>query len=301
MKRRGGGRRAIAVVIGLVAALSGPDKAGAITDGVPDNGAHPNVGTVIWRGGDGVLFRSCSGTLISPTVFLTAAHCVALDPEFPGDEPVGVSFADRIDGEPSIYLPATGYAHPNFVWGHSNGWGETGSGNEEYDIAVMVLHQPKTDVATARLPTMNQLGQMNRKTGSRAPLSPSSATAPPTRTSRATPTAAAHGASGASRSRPSGPSTPKYSPSTGTTPPAMEAPATATRAARTSLARRTSSPRSPSRVTYPACRTTRPTGWIHGPQETSWVVSWRCPELCSAFVPPTDGEVGSPKPGSLWR
>lgn len=160
-----GGRRAVAAVIGLVAALAGPDGAGAITDGVPDNGAHPNVGTVIWRGGDGVLFRSCSGTLISPTVFLTAAHCVALDPEFPGDEPVGVSFADRIDGEPSTYLPATGYAHPNFAWGHSNGWGETGSGNEEYDIAVMVLHQPKTDVAAARLPTLNQLDQMNRHNG----------------------------------------------------------------------------------------------------------------------------------------
>src|ERR687890_207850 len=37
----------------------------AITYGQPDGNRHPNVGA----------FPYCSGTLISPTVFLTAAHC----------------------------------------------------------------------------------------------------------------------------------------------------------------------------------------------------------------------------------
>lgn len=47
----------------------------AITFGEPDEGEHPHVGTLLFvQNGEG--FFSCSGTLISPTVMLTAGHCV---------------------------------------------------------------------------------------------------------------------------------------------------------------------------------------------------------------------------------
>jgi hypothetical protein len=47
----------------------------AITFGQPDGNAHPHVGTLLFvQNGDG--FFSCTGTLISPTVLLTAGHCV---------------------------------------------------------------------------------------------------------------------------------------------------------------------------------------------------------------------------------
>ncbi len=48
---------------------------GAITWGVPDNGEHPHVGTLLFVQ-NGVGYYSCSGTLLSPTVMLTAGHCV---------------------------------------------------------------------------------------------------------------------------------------------------------------------------------------------------------------------------------
>ena len=49
----------------------------AITGGEPDEGRHPNVGLLVFYSDDGdtnARFR-CSGTLVAPTVVLTAAHC----------------------------------------------------------------------------------------------------------------------------------------------------------------------------------------------------------------------------------
>src|SRR5262245_49954206 len=45
----------------------------AVTFGVPDGTRHPFVGTIIFETQSG--FFSCSGTLMSPTVFMTAGHC----------------------------------------------------------------------------------------------------------------------------------------------------------------------------------------------------------------------------------
>jgi hypothetical protein len=47
-----------------------------IINGTADGEAHPNVGGLVspTQYSDGT-WLYCSGTLISPTVFLTAAHC----------------------------------------------------------------------------------------------------------------------------------------------------------------------------------------------------------------------------------
>ena len=66
------------MLVGLVASV------GAITFGQPDNGAHPYVGTLLFVQ-DGVGYYSCTGTLISPTVVLTAGHCVEGDSGQPND------------------------------------------------------------------------------------------------------------------------------------------------------------------------------------------------------------------------
>src|SRR5258708_36578556 len=55
---------------------SSPVPVQAITNGFPDTtNTFSNVGTVLALGTDGQAFQLCSGTLISPTVFLTVAHC----------------------------------------------------------------------------------------------------------------------------------------------------------------------------------------------------------------------------------
>lgn len=46
-----------------------------VTGGTADGNAHPHVGTLLFVQ-NGVGYYSCTGTLISPTVMLTAGHCV---------------------------------------------------------------------------------------------------------------------------------------------------------------------------------------------------------------------------------
>jgi hypothetical protein len=59
--------------------------ASAITGNwVPDN-EHPFVGLVAFYDSNGEFVWRCSGSLISPTVFLTAGHCTDPDYETPGD------------------------------------------------------------------------------------------------------------------------------------------------------------------------------------------------------------------------
>src|SRR6185436_19364490 len=77
----------------LLAVLLPAAPASAITNGAADGQDHPNVGGLVspTQYSDGTWIY-CSGTLISPTVFLTAAHCgedgerveVTFDTSYPG-------------------------------------------------------------------------------------------------------------------------------------------------------------------------------------------------------------------------
>src|SRR4051794_35877320 len=60
------------VALGVLAA-----SAFAVVNGSPDNGKHPYVGMVLLfpTGNPADGFELCSGSLVSPTVFVTAAHC----------------------------------------------------------------------------------------------------------------------------------------------------------------------------------------------------------------------------------
>lgn len=66
------------VTITLLLSLLFAHEIAATTFGEPDGNDHPHVGTLLFvQNGEG--YYSCTGTMISPTVMLTAGHCVKGD------------------------------------------------------------------------------------------------------------------------------------------------------------------------------------------------------------------------------
>src|SRR5437899_11922305 len=72
---------AVAAAVAALAILIAP--AGAVQGGAPDGNGHPYVGLSVYYNSAGVPLWRCSGTLVSPTVYVTAGHCTGLDPSVP--------------------------------------------------------------------------------------------------------------------------------------------------------------------------------------------------------------------------
>jgi secreted trypsin-like serine protease len=130
----------------LIATLAIAAPVSAITNGTVDGNGHPNVGGLVSakQYSDGTWIY-CSGTLISPTVFLTAAHC--------GDangERVVVTFDTAyVDGD-KVYT-GTFYGDPLY----------NQSQNDPHDVAVVVLDKAVKGITPARLPAADSLSNLS--------------------------------------------------------------------------------------------------------------------------------------------
>jgi len=115
------------LVIAALGALSA--SASAITNGELDGNRHPYAGALVVDGRP-----ACSGVLVSPTVVVTAGHCVM------GHAVVSVGFESTLDPSSPQLMTGTPYV-------------DTTPGS---DLAVVVLDRPAT-VAPAKLPTARSL------------------------------------------------------------------------------------------------------------------------------------------------
>ncbi len=88
-----------AASLAAVTAIAGPAQ--AITNGQPDDGAHPQVGLMVAQDEDGTPLWRCSGTLISPTSYITAGHCTS-DDEGGSVAGVEIFFDDHYDTNPEF-------------------------------------------------------------------------------------------------------------------------------------------------------------------------------------------------------
>jgi secreted trypsin-like serine protease len=121
----------------------------AITFGHPDGTGHPNVGGLVaeWRQA-GQKDLLCSGTLISPTIYLTAAHCTAFL-ESIGISDVWVTFDPEFTSNSKLHH-GTMHTNPNFNQAQS----------DPGDIAVIVLDKAVRGITPASLPSAGLFDRM---------------------------------------------------------------------------------------------------------------------------------------------
>ncbi len=149
-------RKVVLVALALLFALAIAVPASAITWGTPDGEAHPHVGLMVFDVGGAPAWR-CSGTLLSPTVMLTAGHCtfgatggrVYFDADVGAGRPGngypfsgGVSFAE-IHTHPS-YVDAAFYLH---------------------DVGVVILSEPVNVGVYGTLAPVGLLDQLSTQRG----------------------------------------------------------------------------------------------------------------------------------------
>ena len=138
-KRRSLGRFLFMAIFLLGTVLGSNEVSYAITNGQPDGNSHPYVGAAH----NGEVF--CSGSAISPDIFVTAAHCF----NYSGEK-VWVTFDPEpfAPGNKAKYYTGTWYPHPDFCLECAPGL----PGTDTNDVAVVVLDRPVFQEEYAQLP-----------------------------------------------------------------------------------------------------------------------------------------------------
>ena len=135
-------KKLIAAFVAVAAATVLAAGALAITYGQRDESRHPEVGALLDVSPTAIV-TNCSGTLISPTVFLTAAHCDT------GNPTVWVSFDAQLTAQSKLYI---GTFHGDPLFANAQG--------DAHDIAVVVLAESVAEAAPASLPAAGLLDAM---------------------------------------------------------------------------------------------------------------------------------------------
>jgi hypothetical protein len=140
----------LAVVAAAALVLGAAAPASAITGNYVEDDEHPFVGLVVFYDADGEFASRCSGSLITPTVFLTAGHCTDGNTTarvyFQQDAGANYDPATQVD-------PVSGY--PESCAGdtlgvlcatsdelYNYGFDEFASFPNTHDVGIVILDQP---------------------------------------------------------------------------------------------------------------------------------------------------------------
>jgi secreted trypsin-like serine protease len=144
-------RKFIASVAFLLSVFGTPVH--AITNDWVEDFEHPYVGLVVFYNAAGEFLWRCSGSLISPTKFLTAGHCAdtaegAHTARVYFQQDAGVNYDPKIDSDPVTLYPydcapgtlgvVCATSHQIFNYGFANFAGFPNT----HDAGVLILDQP---------------------------------------------------------------------------------------------------------------------------------------------------------------
>jgi V8-like Glu-specific endopeptidase len=155
----------IAVLLVLSLMFASVNVARAVTDGHLDGDLHPYVVLLLMEVNHQPAFR-CSGTLLSPTVLLTAGHCTD---NFPGSPYTGMRVFTESDVQGGIGTTNNyPYAGPNSVeaveW-HAHPLYETAP-FYVHDVGVVILQSPGVILPEyGQLPTVDEFDAFKTQRG----------------------------------------------------------------------------------------------------------------------------------------
>jgi hypothetical protein len=149
--------------------------ASAVTGNFVQDFEHPFVGLVVFYDAGGQFIWRCSGSLISPTVVLTAGHCAdttggAVSARVYFQQGVGTHYdpvtqLDPVTGYPEFCAAGTegvtcAASHALYSYGYPAGF------PEQKDVGLVILDQPVSAVtAFGQLPTAGMLDKLATKRG----------------------------------------------------------------------------------------------------------------------------------------
>jgi hypothetical protein len=142
----------VAALVGSLAIAVTPGS--AITGDYVQDFQHPFVGLVVFYDANGDFLWRCSGSLLTPTVLLTAGHCTAPDPDLGAPVTARVYFQQDagVNFDPTTQVdPVTGY--PDYCAAGTLGvscatadqlynFDYTGTLPNTHDIGLVILDQP---------------------------------------------------------------------------------------------------------------------------------------------------------------
>jgi hypothetical protein len=147
----------IVVVAVLTVVVAAVLPAGAVTGNYQQDFTNTGVGLLVTYDADGVFDGRCSGTLLTPTVFLTAGHCTSgsASGRVYFEQDAGANF-DPSTGED----PVSGYPNTGGVTGSIHtmpGYDGYATFPNTRDLGIVVLDEPVTGVEYSSLPTVGSL------------------------------------------------------------------------------------------------------------------------------------------------
>jgi hypothetical protein len=162
---------ALLAAMALLVTMAAP--ASAITFGQPDGDGHPHVVNLLFRQ-DGVGYYSCSGTLLTSTLVLTAGHCTGVtvdgvlqpnDVTYVTNETDILAFiaatrgnygstADWLEGE---WTAGQAIPHPSYS--------DFSAFPDTYDIGLVQLEEPIIVPEYGQMPTLGQFDYLRTAKG----------------------------------------------------------------------------------------------------------------------------------------
>jgi hypothetical protein len=150
----------------------------AITGNFVEDFEHPFVGLAVFYDANGEFLWRCSGSLLSPTVFLTAGHCAdteggAVTARIYFQQDAGVNYdpatqLDPVTGYPEYCAEGTlGVTCATVSEGNIYNYGFTGSLTipQTHDLGILILDQPIRLDEYGQLPEPNFLDQFATSRG----------------------------------------------------------------------------------------------------------------------------------------